>query len=75
MLNHKIHFSLPSRQAGRLEKLKASVCAKVEHPFRYINRVFGYHKVCYRKLHKNTQRLYLLAGLMNLFIAEKYMTA
>lgn len=63
----------PSSCAGRLEKLKASVRAKVEHPFRYIKRVFGYHKVRYRGLHKNTQRLYILAGLTNLFIAEKYM--
>lgn len=65
----------PSSQAGRLEKLKASVRAKVEHPFRYIKRVFGYQKVRYRGLYKNTERLHILAGLANLFIAEKYMAA
>lgn len=59
--------------AGKLEKLKASVRAKVEHPFRFIKRVFGYHKVRYRGLYKNTERLHILAGLTNLFIAEKYM--
>ena len=36
------------------EKLKASIRAKVEHPFRVIKRQFGYTKVRYRGLKKNT---------------------
>ena len=32
------------------EKLKASVWAKVQHPFRVIKRQFGYLKVRYRGL-------------------------
>ena len=35
----------PTSRLARAEKLKASVRAKVEHPFRYIKRVFGYDKV------------------------------
>lgn len=58
-----------------VEKIKAQVRAKVEHPFRYIKRVFGYSKVRYRGLAKNTQRLCLLAGFTNLLIEKKYLLA
>ncbi len=40
------------------EKIKASVRAKVEHSFFYMKRVFGYDKVRYRGLAKNTNRFY-----------------
>ncbi|WP_343125197.1 transposase, partial [Xanthomonas fragariae] len=36
------------RQEERWEYFKASVRAKVEHPFRVIKRQFGYTKVRYR---------------------------
>jgi len=45
----------------RAEKLKASTRANVEHPFRYIKQVFGYNKVRYRGLTKNSNRLRLLS--------------
>ena len=51
---------------AKAEKIKASVRAKVEHAFFYIKRVLGYEKVRYRGLAKNTNRLYVLAGLANL---------
>ena len=54
------------------EKRKASIRAKVEHPFLYLKRQFGYSKVRYRGLAKNTQRLEVLLGLTNLMIAERY---
>ena len=57
---------------GRAEKAKASVRAKVEHPFRYVKRMFGYDKVRYRGLAKNTQRISLLLGFTNLLIAERF---
>ncbi len=55
------------------EKIKASVRAKVEHPFRYMKQVFGYGKVRYRGLHKNSTRLHVLAGFTNLLIGRKYL--
>ena len=61
-----------SDEAAR-EKRKASVRAKVEHPFLYVKRRFGYTKVRYRGLAKNTQRLALLLGFANLMRAERYM--
>lgn len=55
-----------------LEGIKASVRAKVEHPFRTIKQQFGYGKVRYRGLAKNTNRLYVLSAFTNLLRAEKY---
>jgi len=57
----------------KVKKIKASIRAKVEHPFRYIKHVFGYGKARYRGLAKNTQRLHLLAAFSNLLISEKYL--
>ena len=53
------------------EKLKASVRAKVEHPFRVIKRQFGYTKVRYRGLAKNTAQLITLFALSNIWMARK----
>jgi IS5 family transposase len=52
------------------EKHKASVRAKVEHPFRVIKRQFGYAKVRYRGLMKNTAQLMTLFALSNLWMAR-----
>ena len=53
----------------KLEQLKASIRAKVEHPFRVIKRQFGYVKVRYRGLAKNTAQLITLFALSNLWMA------
>ena len=52
------------------EKLKASVRAKVEHPFRVIKRQFGHVKVRYRGLKKNTAQLMTLFALSNIWMAR-----
>jgi len=59
--------ALPKRSDARVtEKVKAQVREKVEHPFLYIKRIFGYSKVRYRGSAKNHDRLCLLAGFYNL---------
>ena len=55
----------------QLEKTKASIRAKVEHPFRVIKRQFGYIKVKYRGLAKNTANLMTLFALSNLWMVRK----
>ena len=55
----------------RLEQLKASIRAKVEHPFRVIKRQFGHCKVRYRGLKKNTAQLSTLFALCNLWLARR----
>jgi len=66
--------ALPDTELGRLDKqierIKASIRAKVEHPFHIIKNRFGLRKVRYRGLAKNTAQLYTLLGLANLLIAK-----
>ncbi len=63
-----------SRESNRLidevERLKASIRAKVEHPFRVIKRQFGHVKVRYRGLAKNTAQLHTLFALSNLWMVR-----
>jgi IS5 family transposase len=55
----------------KLEKVKASVRAKVEHPFRVLKCQFGFTKVRYKGLAKNTAQLLTLFALSNLWMARK----
>lgn len=63
----------PSDPLAQAERTKASVRAKVEHSFFYIKKVFGYSKVRYRGLAKNTHRLQVLAAFSNMLMARKYL--
>ena len=67
--------ALPPTEIGRLqdklEQLKASVRAKVEHPFHIVKNIFQLKKVRYRGLVKNTAQLFTLFGLANLLIAKR----
>jgi IS5 family transposase len=53
--------ALPNNKLGRalekLEQLKASVRAKVEHPFHVVKNLFRHRKTRYRGLAKNTAQL------------------
>ena len=54
-----------------LERLKASVRAKAEHPFRVIKLQFGFAKVRFKGLAKNTARLQMLFAMSNLWMSRK----
>jgi IS5 family transposase len=56
-----------------IEKAKAQVRSKVEHPFRVIKRQFGYTKVRFRGLVKNTAQMVTLFALSNLWMARRYL--
>jgi IS5 family transposase len=64
-------FIEPEFIAERFERAKASVRAKVEHPFRVLKRQFGYTKVRYRGLKKNTAQVVTLFALSNLWMARR----
>ena len=64
-------FIEPEFNAEQVEKAKASVRAKVEHPFRVVKQQFGYAKARYRGLAKNTARLTMLFALSNLWMARR----
>jgi len=57
------------------EQIKASIRAKVEHPFRVITRQFGFTKVRYRGLAKNTGQIFTLYALSNLWMARHKLLA
>ena len=54
-----------------LERVKAQIRARVEHPFHVVKNLFHYKKVRYKGLAKNGAQLYALFGLANLVIAKK----
>jgi IS5 family transposase len=64
-------FIEPEFIAEQAEKFKASIRAKVEHPFRVLKRQFGYTKVRYRGLKKNTAQIVTLFALSNLWMARR----
>jgi transposase, IS5 family len=55
----------------RLMQAKARVRAKVEHPFSIIKRQFGFVKIKYCGLAKNTANLRTLFALSNLWMARR----
>ncbi len=59
-------FFYPDMVAECVEKMKAGMRAKVEHPFRVLKRQFGYTKVRYRGLAKITVQIVTLFALSNL---------
>jgi len=64
-------FIEPDALLEQAEKIKASIRAKVEHPFRVLKRQFGYTKVRYRGLAKNTAQIVTLFALSNLWMARR----
>jgi len=66
----KRNHPLSNKQEKRNRKL-SSVRAKVEHPFQVIKCQWGYRKVRYKGLLKNTMQLNVLFGLANLYMNRK----
>ncbi len=58
---------------ARIEQVKASIPAKVEHAFHVVKNVFRNRKTRYRGLEKNTKQLYSLFGLANLVLASRWL--
>jgi len=61
---------LSTKQKKRNKKL-SSVRSKVEHPFQVIKHLWGYSKVRYKGLEKNSKQLFTLAALYNLYRVRK----
>ena len=74
MKRHK-RKALPDDELGvlteLLEQAKASLRAKVEHPFHVVKNLFKHRKTRYRGLAKNEAQLFSLFGLANLFMARR----
>lgn len=63
------------RALEKREKAKASIRARVEHPFRVVKRQFGLVKVRFRGLAKNTAHVITLFALSNLWMARRRLLA
>ena len=55
------------------ERITAQIRAKVEHPFRVIKCQFGFTKVRYKGLAKNTAQLVTLFALSNVWMARRHL--
>ena len=64
-----------ARKIDQAEQIKASIRAKVEHPFRVLKQQFGYSKVRYKGLAKNTAQIITLFALSNLWMARRKLMA
>jgi IS5 family transposase len=69
--------ALPATPLGglleRYEHTKASIRAKVEHPFHVVKNLFRHRKTRYKGLAKNTAQMFSLFGLANLFLARRWL--
>ena len=79
LVHHKIMCAMPDgRRKTAIQKQehrKASVRAKVEHPFRVIKRQFGLTKVRFRGLAKNTAHVVTLFAVSNLWMVRRQLLA
>ena len=72
----KAHRHRPLSEAARARnRTKSKVRAKVEHVFLVMKRIFGWAKVRYRGLAKNTHWLFVTCGLTNLYLARRRLLA
>lgn len=60
-----------ARMLEKVEQIKASIRAKVEHPFHVVKNLFRHRKVRYKGLAKNEAQLFALFALANLVIAKR----
>ena len=72
----KVNEKRPLRALlDELEHAKASIRAKVEHPFHVVKNLFRHRKTRYKGLPKNTAHVFMLFGLANLVIAKNKLLA
>jgi len=68
---------LPGTPLGELvekiERARASIRAKVEHPFHVVKNLFRHRKTRYKGLFKNTAQLFSLFGFANLMLARRWL--
>ena len=65
-----LHRKLTEAERSR-KRNKSRVRAKVEHQFGIIKWQFGFTRVRYRGLSKNTHRLFMACALSNLVMAKQ----
>lgn len=71
-INRRPRYAHPLTPAQRrLNRLRSSVRARGEHAFHVVKRLWGFTKVRYRGLAKNTARLFAAFALANLYLLRR----
>ncbi len=74
--NKRAYRNAPLTDADRdTNRRKSSIRSKVEHPFLTIKRLWGFAKVRYRGLAKNTNRAFAMLAMVNLVKWGRPLTA
>jgi IS5 family transposase len=72
---YRYNNSIDEEERGK-NRTKSSVRSKVEHVFQVMKLKFGFVKLRYRGLKKNAHQLFVICGLVNLFLSRhKLLTA
>lgn len=67
--------SKPDMWMEQIERINASIRAKVEHVFHFVKNIFGYSKIRYRGIPKNASRLTELLTMFNLWKVRSVLLA
>jgi len=65
------HAHQLTRYERRLNRLRSATRARGEHAFHVVKRLWGFTKVRYRGLAKNTARLFMAFALANLYLLRR----
>jgi transposase, IS5 family len=60
-----------TEEQRRINRLTSSFRSRVEHVFRIVKRQFGYTRTRYRGLYKNSQQIFCLLALTNIYIMRE----
>jgi transposase, IS5 family len=60
-----------TEQWRRINRTRSRIRARGEHAFRVVKQLWGFHKVRYRGLAKNTSRVYAAFALANLYMVRR----
>jgi transposase, IS5 family len=71
-INKRGHRKAPlSAREKQVNRARSKVRARGEHPFRVVKQLWGFTKVRYRGLAKNTARAFAAFGLANLYLVRR----
>ncbi len=71
-VNRRPHPTRPLTEYDRkLNRLRSATRARGEHAFHVVKRLWGFTKVRYRGLAKNTARLFTMFALANLYLVRR----
>lgn len=71
-VNRRGHYKKPlSEYQRRINRTRSRTRARGEHPFRIVKQLWGFAKVRYRGLMKNTVRAFVSFAMANLYLVRK----